>query len=192
MPTSPKKKSRAKPPSPVAETCPSFRRGSYPNNDDVERLRSLTEPHIESFNYFLDVGLSRGINDIEPAEIDLIDPKRRESDNASSSIHLSDVSTIQFWIEDVKVMKPSKSGGGRSSRLLPRECRERKIMYSGQILGNFCYKIIQRRNGVQIPTQPVKLPKNFGSLPIMVLSKACHLQDKTPMELVKFKEEVCP
>ena len=186
----PSSSSPTKKPKPPAETCPSFRRGSYPNEKDVERLRSLTAPHIDSFNYFLDVGLSRGVNDIEPAELDLVDPKKKDAGGVSS-INLADVSTIQFWIEDVKVMKPSKSGSGRSNRLLPRESRERKIMYSGQINGKFCYKIIQRRNGISIPSKPVKLPKTFGALPIMILSKACHLHDKTPMELVKCKEEVC-
>lgn len=171
----------------IAETCPSFRRGHLPTVEDLERLRSLTKPHVESFNYFLETGLSKGIKDLEHAELDLVDVQKvRES----GKVDLSDVTTVKFWVEDAHVLKASKSAAGLSNKLLPRECRERKINYTGQILGKFCYRIIQRRNGVAIESPAVKIPKTFGDMPIMVMSKACHLNGTTPAELVKFKEEV--
>lgn len=172
----------------IVETCPSFRRGHLPANEDLLRLRSLIKPHVESFDYFLNVGLSKGIKDIEPAELDLIDVQTIREEG---KVDLSDVSTVKFWMEDVKVAKPSKSGAGKSNKLLPRECRERKINYTGQIFGKFCYRIIQRRNGVAIEGQPVKIAKTFGNMPIMVMSKACHLEGTTPDDLVKLREEVC-
>jgi DNA-directed RNA polymerase I subunit RPA2 len=173
----------------LVETCPSFRRGHLPHADDVERLRSLTAPHVESFNYFLEEGLTRGIKDIEPAELDLIDPKKIR-DEGEASIDWSEVSTVKFWMEDVKVAKPVKPNSGRSNRLRPRECRERGLMYAGQLSGKFCYQLVQRRNGVLIDSRPVKLHKTFGDLPLMVLSSACHLQGMAPDDLVKLKEEV--
>jgi DNA-directed RNA polymerase I subunit RPA2 len=173
----------------MRESCPSFRRGHLPNTDDVNRLRSLTKPHVDSFNYFLEIGLPRGIKDIERAEIDLIDAALIREEGLKS-VDFSEVSTVQFWVEDVRVAKPSKSGCGRSDELLPRECRERSIMYSGEISGKFCYQVIHRRNGIKIDSKTVKIQKSFGKLPIMLLSKACHLANASPESLVKMKEEV--
>jgi len=173
----------------VAETCPSFRRGHLPAIEDVERLRDLTRPHVDSFDYFLEYGLSKGIKDIEPAELDLVD-LNKVREQGLQSVDWSEVSTVHFWVEDVKVGKPVKSGSGRSNRLLPRECRERRLMYSGEISGMFCFKVTQRRNGVKIDGRPVKIPKTFGKLPIMILSKLCHLKGMSPLELTKLKEEV--
>jgi DNA-directed RNA polymerase I subunit RPA2 len=172
----------------VVETCPSFRRGHLPDEKDVLRLRTLSMPHVESFNYFLEVGLPRGIKDIEPAELDLVDPQQVRD----GEVDWDEVSTMQFWVEDVKISKPSKSSAGRSNKLLPRETRERKIMYSGQIFGKFCYRIVQRRNGIQIPGPTTKLAKTFGNMPIMVMSNACHLAGLMPEELISLKEEVSP
>jgi DNA-directed RNA polymerase I subunit RPA2 len=171
----------------VKETCPSFRRGHIASDEDVQRYRSLTLPHVDSFNYFLEEGLSRGIRDIEPAELDIMNiQKMREG----GKIDLNEVSTVKFWMEDVKVAKPTKAASGRSNKLLPRECRERKIVYAGQIFGKFCYRIVQRRNGVEILGPPTKIAKSFGNMPIMVLSKACHLEGMMPKALVKHREEV--
>jgi DNA-directed RNA polymerase I subunit RPA2 len=172
----------------VVETCPSFRRGHLPNDEDLLRLRTLTMSHVDSFNYFLEVGLSRGIKDIESAELDLVDPQQVRD----GTVDWDDVSTMQFWVEDVKVLKPTKSDSGNSNKLLPRETRERKIMYSGQMQGKFCYRIVQRRNGIQIAGPATKLAKSFGNLPIMVMSKACHLEGVMPEELISLKEEVSP
>jgi hypothetical protein len=34
------------------------------------------------------------------------------------------------------------------------------------------------------------MERKFGNMPIMIMSKACHLNGKTPAELVNMKEEV--
>ena len=172
----------------MRQPCPSFRRGHLPDVEDVERLRTLSAPHVDSFNYFLEVGLARGISDIEPAELDLVDQQVIRDESLVTD--WDKVSTMQFWVEDVEVHKPSKSPSGGSQKLLPRETRERKMMYSGQIRGRFCYRIVQRRNGVEIPGPATKIEKAFGNMPIMVMSKACHLEGLMPNELVSLKEEV--
>lgn len=171
---------------PQPETCPSFRRGHVPAMEDVERLRTLSEPHVASFDFFLDVGIKKAIQDVQPAELDIVDPK-------APDVNLDEVDTVQFWVENVKIKSPTKAEatrGGMGSKLIPRESRELGLMYSGQINGDFCYQIIQRRNGVKIKGRIVRMQKTFGDMPIMVMSKACHLRDKTPLELVKMREEV--
>jgi DNA-directed RNA polymerase I subunit RPA2 len=202
-------KSRTKPAF-VDGSIPSFRRGHLPGAEDVERLRFLTRPHVESFNFFLDVGLRDGVRDIEPAELDVVDPKRlqrqqqaQEGGSGSGSgggtgtgnggsIDWEEVPTVRFWVEDVRVNKPikSSSAAGRNPRMLPRECRERSYTYAGQIVGNFCHQTVRRRNGLAMEGSTVRISKTFGNLPIMVGSKACHLAGMTPSELVKLKEEV--
>lgn len=170
----------------IPETCPSFRRGHVPAMEDVERLRTLSEPHVASFDFFLDVGIKKAIQDIVPSELDIVDPK-------APDVNLDEVDTVQFWVENVKVKSPTKSvatRGGMGSKLIPRETRELGLMYAGQVSGDFCYQTIQRRNGVKIKGRINKIQKTFGDMPIMVMSKACHLRDKTPLELVKMREEV--
>jgi DNA-directed RNA polymerase beta subunit len=165
----------------IKETCPSFNRGHIPKQQDVDRLRSLSKPHVESFDYFLEVGLKNAIADIEPSELDLVDPKRDDT------IDFSEVDTVQFWVENVTIRAPTKPGGGR---LTPRECRELGLMYSGKIQGDFCYRIVKHRNGLAIPDRTIKFQSQFGEMPIMVMSKACHLNGKSPSELATMREEV--
>ncbi len=166
------------------ETCPSFRSGHLPHVHDVQQLRELTAPHVDSFNYFLDVGLSQGISDIEPVELCLADPRKQQQQD------WSETSSIQFWIEDVRVSPPSRPDG---KALLPRECRERNLMYAGPMTATFCYQIQERRNGQTFPGKTVRLPKRaFGNIPICVLSRACHLHQLEPKQLIQLKEEVRP
>jgi DNA-directed RNA polymerase I subunit RPA2 len=171
---------------PIVETCPSFSRGHLPHVEDVERLRNLVAPHVDSFNYFLDVGLEKGIQDIEPVEVDIVDPQKLRT----SQVDLAELTSVQFWVENVKVGAPVKKTSGASNLLLPRECRELGLTYSGEMTGSFCYRVIQRRNGIKVEGHPVRIPKHFGGLPLMVMSRACHLKEKSPAELVKLKEEV--
>ena len=193
---SPKKKSRSsplkskrsaeKPSFQIKETCPSFRRGHVPPEEDVQRLRTLSEPHVTSFDFFLEKGLPRAIRDIVASELDIVDPKANDVD-------LDSVETVQFWVENVSVKAPTKSEatkGGLGSRLSPRECRELGLMYSGPITGDFCFQVIQRRNGSKIKGRVTKIQKTFGNMPIMVMSKACHLRGKTPTQLASMREEV--
>jgi DNA-directed RNA polymerase I subunit RPA2 len=191
MVSSPHKQRVPAPKSRAVQTCPSHTSGTLPTLADVERLRKLTDPHVDSFNYFLEEGLSRGFQGMEPAEIALADPTTLRDD--PESIDLSETTTVRFWIEGVKTAKPVKgSPGGRTrEKLLPRECRERSMMYAGTMRGMFCYCIVDRRNGMDFPGKTVKLSKEFGDMPIMAMSTACHLHKSTPKQLAGWKEEVC-
>lgn len=173
------------------ETCPSFRRGHIPLHEDVKRLRTLSLPHVGSFDYFLEKGLALGASDIVPFEIDLVDPNR-------STKKSKEVQTLRMWVSNVKVERPSKTDNSFSnngSRLTPRECRELGLVYSGPMIGDLCYQINHRTIGddnsmTEVPGKLVRIRKKFGEMPIMVMSKACHLNEKKPSELVAMKEEV--
>ena len=43
----------------VRQPVPSFHRATLSRKSDVRKLRRLSAPHVESYNYFLDVGLAR-------------------------------------------------------------------------------------------------------------------------------------
>lgn len=184
-----RKKSRIE----LKETCPSFRRGHVPSYEDVQRLRTLSLPHVGSFDYFLERGLTLGTSDIVPFEIDLVDPKQNASGNRPK-----EVQTLKMWVENVKVDRPVKNDNAFSkngNRLTPRECRELGLMYSGPMMGDLCYQLNHRQisgdnDMTEIPGKVVRLRKKFGDMPIMVMSKACHLNNKKPSELVAMKEEV--
>mmetsp|Transcript_1430 Transcript_1430/g.1921 ORF Transcript_1430/g.1921 Transcript_1430/m.1921 type:complete len:1240 (+) Transcript_1430:30-3749(+) len=179
------KKQAKSPGPPLPETCPSFRRNHVPSVRDVTRLQNLSKPHVESFDFFLASGVDKAINDIPISELDISDPKNPD-------VNLDEVSTVHFWVENVAIKSPLKAEstrGGTGSKLTPRECRELGLMYSGLIMGDFCCQIVQRRNGIKIKGRIMKIKKHFGNMPIMVMSKACHLKGKTPAELANMREE---
>lgn len=176
----------------IKETCPSFRRGHVPSFADVKRLRSLALPHVGSFDYFLDRGLAMAIADIVPFEIDLVDSKKNVS---TQQVSIREVPILKLWIENVRIAKPLKTDLHESSPLNPRECRELGLMYSGEMTGDLCYQISHRKIHLdgsvnEIPGHVNKVSKKFGDMPIMVTSKACHLYEKNPEQLVQMKEEV--
>lgn len=171
-------------------TTPSYRQTYLAHEEDVERLRNLTAPHVDSFDYFLKKGLVQGITNMDVAELSIVDPKIvRESPDA---IQWSDVGKCEFWVEEVRIAKPRRAANEscRDDRLLPRECRERRLHYAGQLSGTFCYRLVERRNGLEVPGRTHRLAKNFGEIPIMVGSQACHLHKSTPRELIDLREEV--
>jgi DNA-directed RNA polymerase beta subunit len=117
----------------VRETCPSFTRANFSSPEKIQKFRFLSEPHVESFNYFLTVGLPKAVLDMEPIELDLIDWKQQPTTTTTTTSEKmkSTVETLKFWFENVKIQPPSKQGCGTSQVLYPRECRELGIMYSG-------------------------------------------------------------
>jgi DNA-directed RNA polymerase I subunit RPA2 len=210
-PTTTARSRRPAPPPPrrpvEPQTCPSYYNGYLPTVENVQRLRTLTAPHVDSFNYFLEHGLCAGIASLEPAELDLVPaatttaPTSLDATQQQQQLLPQDVSTVQFWVENVTIAKPKKSFSTTANNssndnshyksLYPREARERGCMYSGTMTGTFCYRIIERRNYTTIPNKVVRIPnKSFGDMPIMVLSQACHLHNSTPQQLTKWKEEV--
>ena len=184
---------------------PSFRQGHLSTIGDVLRYQSLSAPHVDGFDFFLDSGLSRALSDIEPAELDLVDPQQSAPNNSAKK----EGTKIKFWVEGVKIIPPMKAGSAGSldsgshgrfqssshvpglSPLTPRECRELGLMYSGTMIGEFCYQVTQRDScGLESLGRIVRIKKKFGDMPIMVMSKACHLRGKKPAELIQMREEV--
>ena len=193
--------------------CPSYQQGHLPKYEDVKRYRTLSKPHVESFNHFLEHGLPNGVQDIAKnkwMEMDLLPSSTSLEGAVPESIDV-----LKMWFENVSVAKPTRSeptrspwnGGKATSALTPRECRERGLTYGGHLMADLCYQINTRKRispaeggqefssirdyqWVEYPGRIVRVSKRFGEIPIMLMSKACHLRNKKPQELVQMKEEV--
>jgi len=233
------------------ETCPSFRRGHLPSPTDVNRLRQLSAPHVESFNFFLERGLPSAISDIVPLELDLVDTSPNPTgvvrgemtshmDGYGRKVTVRKVDTIKTWLENVRVSHPvqqhpqkqqssssafsSKGSSSSMKKLYPRDCRELGLMYTGPVVGDFCYQVNHRtittttaaassssttttsdtravghahqeqmkqsdKTMEEVAGKVMRIHKKFGDMPIMVMSKGCHLRGKNPEELMRLKEE---
>jgi DNA-directed RNA polymerase beta subunit len=89
-----------------------------------KRLQHLVAPHVESFNYFLDSGLSTAIEDILPLEVSLIDGP-----------------FIRIKVESMSISNPSKSDDYTDGKLTPREARERGLSYSSPMIMHFVVEV---------------------------------------------------
>ncbi|CAM9893061.1 unnamed protein product, partial [Discosporangium mesarthrocarpum] len=87
--------------------------------------KSLVAPHVESFNHFLDESLLTGVKDIPAQELQ-VGP---------------DGPVLRLWFEGVAIGFPAKRNeDSGSSKLTPRECRERGMTYQSPIMANICFQ----------------------------------------------------
>ncbi|KRX26223.1 DNA-directed RNA polymerase I subunit RPA2 [Trichinella nelsoni] len=129
----------------------------------------LVEPHIRSFNYFAEQGITQAVEDIFPV--------------------VSEISEINKVIE-ISITNPfigfpaiSKDGGDANAlKLWPSECRVSCQSYSAKLLATLTIKI---NNQVVDSAR-----RNLGDIPIMLMSNRCHLTKLSPNQLMKEKEEM--
>lgn len=152
----------------VGNLIPSSRQGPLPSSTAALRMKDITAPHIQSFNYMLDEGLAKAIADIPHREL-----------------KLSSGDTLHFWVEDAMIGKPMKSaldGQASDPRLFPAECRERGMTYAAPLAVTIARRINNEDDVVRVQAK-------LGDIPIMVGSNRCHLAGLTPSELVGVGEE---
>ena len=166
------------------QKLPSYSSSSTSGNAR-KRLKHLVQPHVDSFNFFLDHGLDLAIEDIPAMDI------RYENNNVKTPF-------IRLDFVDGTIQHPTKNDDLTAGVLTPRECRERGISYDAEFSATLRIQIIHdeddeydteennnNTNNVSEMTCQVKL----GRLPIMVMSGKCRLLGKAPEELVDLKEE---
>ena len=130
-----------------------------------ERIKDIPLPHIESFNFMLDLGLDLAVKDLMPREFRLA-PK---------------TAPVRMWVDNVTIDTPRKDERCDDPMLYPSECRERKMTYGATMRVTV---------GWQVGSGPVvSHMTQSGVLPLMIGSKKCHLYRKTPAELVSMNEE---
>ncbi|KAG8229889.1 hypothetical protein J437_LFUL009753, partial [Ladona fulva] len=150
-----------------APSLTNLKRDSYqiPNTLN-EFLQTVGKPHVESFDFLLEEGLSQAVKDLDPEEVEL-----------------PDGSIIKLQLTNVELYSPRLPDSymeQKSFKINPSECRQRKGTYKGRLFGEINWTL----NGIaQAP-----IIKEFGEVPVMVKSKICWLAEKNPKELVQVGE----
>ncbi|KAK9741909.1 hypothetical protein RND81_03G137100 [Saponaria officinalis] len=141
------------------------KRSKMAETPDFSALRQLFLPHIESYDYLIDSGLETIMSNVKPVEI-----------------HDSLTGTkLRIYVSNPTVHPPLKDVNGMSKALLPHECRQAKITYSGRFMADVCF---QYNDGAVIRDSFY-----FGQFPVMLMSKICNLRNASPAKLVSYKEE---
>eukprot|EP00794_Sanderia_malayensis_P003438 gene3438-3933_t len=145
------------------------RNSGVPPQSQNKTLQNFAAPHIDSFNYMLEQGLSIAVKDISPQEFILPDGKK-----------------VALSFADASIGIPTIPDGCYAStlKLYPSECRERASTYTGKLQIRCQYKINGEVCGMVI--------KTVADVPIMVKSKNCCLANLSPAELVRRHEEAQP
>lgn len=127
------------------------------------KIRGLVKQHIDSFNYFINVGIK-----------DIV--------NANSEIRSPQDENFFLKFKKIEIGKPSIEEDYITNEINPHECRLRDVTYAAPIIVDISYtrgRNIINKNGVRI-----------GNMPIMLGSSNCHLNQKSDQELAKIGE--CP
>ncbi|CAH3126705.1 unnamed protein product [Pocillopora meandrina] len=128
-------------------------------------LQDLVSPHIRSFNFMLEEGLSLAVQAIHPQEFLLADGQR---------------TTIYFTVNTLNFPN-NHSYGVSASTVSQTNCRERGVTYKAKLQVTLQWKINNQLQG--------SVSKVIASIPMMVKSNHCSLAKLSPQELVQKHEE---
>ncbi|KAN0050755.1 hypothetical protein ACTA71_003903 [Dictyostelium dimigraforme] len=144
-----------------------------------EELKSLIQPHIDSFDFFTDHGIDLVLKDSEPLYFE----------------HNSTQYKIRFT--DLKLSRPTRSIVEKEIKLFPNESRETGTTYNAPFKGVVgLYEVNEADemdDGTEVdynkqePTHTFEV--DLGRLPIMVKSRYCHLSGMSPEKLIESREE---
>jgi DNA-directed RNA polymerase I subunit RPA2 len=121
-------------------------------------------PHVESYNYFVALGMNEALEDLPVNEMM---PEEGQH--------------IQMHYTGVNIANPQKNDEHSTSKLTPREARERGLSYSGLMMG---IVKITLDDGTDI-----NISVKFGEMPVMVASERCCLNGLNARQLVAMREE---
>lgn len=162
---------------------PSRDRTPYP------ALAEAIRPHIDSFNALFDDDklLNAALNDIgtktfldglpenpEERAKRLAEGRPRQRRN---QLH---VRVREVYLEKA-ALPPTNKFSTRNRNIYPAECRERHASYRGRLRAKLEFRV----NGGDWHDSV----RELGPVPLMVRSNRCHLQSKSPAQLVQQKED---
>ncbi|XP_071484043.1 DNA-directed RNA polymerase I subunit RPA2-like [Diadema antillarum] len=151
--------------------APSFRnltRHDYgqPEGQQNQLLQNAVLPHIESFNYVLEEGLSQAVGNMSPVEFLLNDER------------------VSLSLEEASIGIPTTVHGNiyaSNLKVYPSECRQRGITYQAPIQTRLSWHSSKGESGA--------MQVGLGSIPLMVKCKNCNLHNLSPSELIKRRED---
>ncbi|KAM4113443.1 hypothetical protein ACJW30_05G221000 [Castanea mollissima] len=132
------------------------------------KVRGLVKQHLDSFNYFVNIGIKKIV---------------RANDRIESSLDPS----VYVRFKNVRIGKPSVPSDGVDDEICPQFCRLSDMTYAAPILVNVEYNT--QGNNPQ-KTRFEKNDVNIGRMPIMLRSCCCVLYGKDEAELARLGE--CP
>ncbi|MBW3013347.1 DNA-directed RNA polymerase subunit B'' [Candidatus Woesearchaeota archaeon] len=129
--------------------------------------RTFVSSDIESYNNFINFGLSKIITELEDIEPTIIP---------------HDIDELKIKFDNIRVAKPMiVEADGSERKILPREARLRNISYAATVYIDVSTHI----NGVQRES----FTTNVGRLPVMLKSDICHLKGMSREELIESGED---
>ncbi|RHN77449.1 putative DNA-directed RNA polymerase [Medicago truncatula] len=131
------------------------------------KVRGLVKQHLDSFNYFVNTGIKKIV---------------RANDRVEATRH----PYIYLRFFNVKIGKPSIMKDGNSDLISPQTCRLSDRTYAAPITVDIEYTLGSPDN-LRKETRP---EVNIGSMPIMLRSCCCVLNNRDEDELAKLGE--CP
>ena len=148
-----------------------LRRTEKQSVDDISRvvsIKKLFHCHVDSFNHFVNSGLSDIVRGVESQHIS-VGPGSRQ---------------VDIWLEDLKIesLRSKVSAVATSSSQTPRSCREVGETYKTSMSVSYCWRL-QGNDAMQ------RRVVQLGQCPVMVQSNVCSLARLCPAELVAFGEE---
>lgn len=140
--------------------------------DRLVFLKTITAPHIESFNFAMERGLQ-------------LIPAHMEPNVFHIPVNSDDQITVKLRVKQLSVVRPRLYDGTRldaeNSNVYPRQCLLTNTSYLGDLLCT--YETIIDGKLITLPM------RRIGRVPIMVGSSKCNLHEMTPKELVEHGEE---
>ncbi|GMM53943.1 hypothetical protein DAKH74_005590 [Maudiozyma humilis] len=149
-------------------------------------LAEAVEPHVGSFNALTEgLGgglLNLGVKDIGEKVIFDGKPESTDPDHINSK-YLGNKLSVS--VEQVSITKPMSNDGVSAAverKVFPTEARQRLSSYKGKLLLKLKWSV---NDGEESFTEV----RDCGGLPVMLQSNRCHLNNMSPYDLVKYKEE---
>ena len=141
-------------------------------------LQAAVKPHIESFNaLWKEKLIDAGLKDIGIHTV--VDGDLRDASRSTSRNKL-DLRVTEVML-DKPVLPTSNKFSIQDRNIYPSECRERHATYRGKLRARLQYRI---NNG-----DWKESVRELGQMPIMLRSNKCHLENFSPAEMVRHKEE---
>ena len=133
--------------------------------DSAEASQNISKAHVDSFDTFIRVGLTRIVESIEPVTVTI--------DSSNS---------LKCWFDDVQAGRPEVRDTKHMLRTTPKACRESGSTYTAPLAISISWSLNDSP-----PTSTTLF--NMCQIPVMVGSRLCELRDASAEKLVSRGEE---
>ena len=153
----------------------SYNPGHLPTHEQHERYKYIGKAHVESFNFMLNAGLMRAVEDLQPIYFN-----HTPNEDDDSNEHFPE---LKFWFENLTLAAPTMS---------PAECRIRGVNYESSMAADLCVQLVNYDDSdCSMDSNVFRMRRKLGSMPLMVMCDLCPLSKCSPSKLVQKGEDSC-